>query len=330
VFNNPETKGWGGSLSEEGGESKGKDGDEGCSQGMSTWEGVGAWGVGEHEGNVVCLGGNLHDSWLSDKLAILLEWWANLNSGHSDVHVAVNSFAVVELIEVVELLSTVVYLLDTVVHFERWVELVGKVHATTLLRGGINAEKCILSNVQEVDSVIGEIVLIEGGVWGEPRDLGEAAFGVQAVRAGFVLFEVDQLLGEHLAGSGQIDQVGTTSLLVTVVIDIISAQGVKGLQLVLEGTWTDPTVFFLNGGYRVQFWGYRPLGTVREVKVSCVIRESSEPAEVVATADAVRATHVLVSVGNGGILVGSILFTENLLLKKSVVHEGIHGWGKAY
>ena len=88
---------------------------------------------------------------------------------------------------------------------------------------------------------------------------------MQAVGAGLVLFEVNQLLGEHLAGSGQIDQVGTASLLVTVVVDLSRAQRVEALQLILEGTRADPSVFFSNGGFRVEFWGYRPLGAVREV-----------------------------------------------------------------
>ncbi len=68
-----------------------------------------------------------------------------------------------------------------------------------------------------------------------------------------------------MVGKGQIDQVGTASLLVTVVVDLSRAQGVKGLQLVLEGTRADPSVFFRYGGFRVEFWGYRPLGAIREV-----------------------------------------------------------------
>ena len=91
-----------------------------------------------------------------------------------------------------------------------------------------------------------------------------------------VLLEVGQLQGEYLGGIGQIDHVGTASFLVTVVVDLSCAHGVEGLELVLEGTRADPTVFFRNGRFRVELWGYCPLGAVGEVKVSRVIRESSK------------------------------------------------------
>jgi hypothetical protein len=119
--------------------------------------------------------------------------------------------------------------------------------------------------------------------------------------------EINQVLREFIPCAIQVNKVGPASSDVSVALDIVVAHANNGLHLVLEGTAAHPSVCLVHVQHRVELGSDGPLGAIVELPVSGVVWEGAEGAVIEACTNAVLAIHILISVRDGRIDIGSIL-----------------------